>query len=154
MAFFAPSRLSRQCSSQASDMVSLQFKYLVFKQRRPEDARKQMSDIWAPELHIVDDYWWVYFCAAHPSQGNPSHRMYVLRGPHFSSDPMEPTSRFTFEGQMAALAGAFLPLCGKLVRSKRRQRESCQGAPIGRFLYGLFHGERQSPVFRGAAEYG
>jgi GH43 family beta-xylosidase len=63
----------------------------------------QMSDIWAPELHMVDDYWWVYFCAAHPDKGNPSHRMYVLRGPHTSSDPMEPTSKFSFEGQIQGL---------------------------------------------------
>jgi GH43 family beta-xylosidase len=71
--------------------------------RRPEDAGAEMSDIWAPELHIVEDYWWVYFCAAHPSQGNPSHRMYVLRGPHASSDPMEPTSRFVLEGPLRGL---------------------------------------------------
>ena len=62
-----------------------------------------MSDIWAPELHIVDDYWWVYFCGGHPAKGNASHRMYVLRGPHSSSDPMEPTSKFTFEGPVRGL---------------------------------------------------
>jgi GH43 family beta-xylosidase len=62
-----------------------------------------MSDIWAPELHIVDDYWWVYFCGGHPEKGNASHRMYVLRGPHSSSDPMEPTSKFTFEGPVRGL---------------------------------------------------
>lgn len=71
--------------------------------RRPEDAQLQMSDIWAPELHIIEDYWWVYFSAADPSQGNPSHRIYVLRGPHSSSDPMEPTSKFTFQGPIRGL---------------------------------------------------
>src|SRR5271154_5444662 len=30
---------------------------LELTDRRPEDANLQMSDIWAPELHIVDDYW-------------------------------------------------------------------------------------------------
>jgi len=71
--------------------------------RQPQDAQAEMSDIWAPELHMVEDYWWVYFCAAHPSKGNPSHRMYVLRGPHVSSDPMEPTSKFVLEGPLRGL---------------------------------------------------
>lgn len=62
-----------------------------------------MSDIWAPELHIIDDYWWVYFCGADPDQGNPSHRMYVLRGPHVSTDPMDSTSKFSLEGQIRGL---------------------------------------------------
>lgn len=74
-----------------------------FNERRPEDAAVQMSDIWAPELHIVDDYWWVYFCAAHPDKGNESHRMYALRGPHTSSDPMEASSKFTFQGLIQGL---------------------------------------------------
>ena len=79
-------------------MVTLLQSQRPTDRRRPQEANIQMSDIWAPELHIVNDYWWVYFCGANPSQGNPSHRMYALRGPHASTDPMEPTSRFTFEG--------------------------------------------------------
>ena len=62
-----------------------------------------MSDVWAPELHIVEDYWWVYFSAAIPEEGERSHRLYVLRGPHSSSDPVEPTSKFVFEGLMRGL---------------------------------------------------
>jgi GH43 family beta-xylosidase len=67
--------------------------------RRPKDSGSPMIDVWAPELHIVDGSWWFYFA------GNPnvdplkgSHRMYALRGPPASTDPMAATSKFTFEG--------------------------------------------------------
>ena len=51
----------------------------------------------------MDDYQWVYFCEVYPDKGNPSHRIYVLRGPHSSSDPMELTSKFTFEEPIRGL---------------------------------------------------
>jgi GH43 family beta-xylosidase len=60
-------------------------------------------DIWAPELHIIDDYWWVYFSGAQPGGGNATHRMYALRGPSSSVDPMDPTSTFTLEGAVRGL---------------------------------------------------
>jgi GH43 family beta-xylosidase len=85
------------------ELFGTELVWLLIYNRRPPDEGMQMSDIWAPELHIVDNYWWVYFSAANPDQGNPSHRMYVLRGPHMSSDPMEPTSKFSLEGQIQGL---------------------------------------------------
>ncbi|KAF2718118.1 glycoside hydrolase family 43 protein [Polychaeton citri CBS 116435] len=43
--------------------------------------------LWAPELHALRGRWYIYFAAAHSSQGNRSHRMYVLGGPPESKDP-------------------------------------------------------------------
>ena len=62
-----------------------------------------MSDIWAPELHIVNGNWYVYFAAAQPPKGNPSHRMYILQGPAATVDPMDPSSTFTLVGQVKNL---------------------------------------------------
>ena len=62
-----------------------------------------MSDIWAPELHDVQGTWYVYFAADQPPKGNAGHRMYVLRGPASSVDPMDPTSQFTLVGQIGNL---------------------------------------------------
>ena len=58
-----------------------------------------MADLWAPELHVVDGNWYVYFAADVPPKGNASHRMYVLRGPPASVNPMDPSSTFTLVGQ-------------------------------------------------------
>jgi GH43 family beta-xylosidase len=64
-------------------------------------------DIWAPEIHIIDDCWWIYFAAAIPDlngeKQNASRRMYVLCGPPASVDPMEPSSTFTFGGPVLGL---------------------------------------------------
>lgn len=62
-----------------------------------------MSDIWAPELHDIDGTWYVYFSADIPPKGNPGHRMYVLRGPASSVDPMAATSVFKLVGLVANL---------------------------------------------------
>lgn len=62
-----------------------------------------MNDVWAPELHAIDGTWYVYFAADQPPKGNPGHRMYVLRGPDSSIDPMAATSVFSLVGQVANL---------------------------------------------------
>ena len=62
-----------------------------------------MTDIWAPELHVVNNTWYVYFAADTPPKGNPTHRMYVLQGPASSVDPMAATSTFNLVGQVANL---------------------------------------------------
>jgi GH43 family beta-xylosidase len=62
-----------------------------------------MNDVWAPELHDVGGTWYVYFAADQPPKGNPGHRMYVLRGPASSIDPMEPTSTFSLVGLVGNL---------------------------------------------------
>src|SRR5947207_4949987 len=60
----------------------------------------RMSDIWAPEIHDIRGEWWVYFSGADPVIGNPSHRMYVLRGPASDQNPMDATSHFEFLGPL------------------------------------------------------
>lgn len=54
---------------------------------RPEPGTPWSTDLWAPELHLLQDTWYVYLCAAHPGQGNPSHRTVVLRCA--DDDPMD-----------------------------------------------------------------
>jgi GH43 family beta-xylosidase len=79
--------------------------------RRPADSGStRLVDIWAPEIHIINDSWWIYFAGAHQFPDDPkgekqnaSHRMYVLRGPPSSVDPMEPSSTFTFAGPVLGL---------------------------------------------------
>ncbi len=53
------------------------------------------SDVWAPELHYVDNNWYVYF-AADSSGINSTHRIYVLE--NSSADPT--TGTWTFKGKL------------------------------------------------------
>ena len=63
-----------------------------------------MNAIWAPELHVGSDgYWYVYFSADSPYKTNETHRMHVLRGPKSDVDPSDPTSTFTYLGQLQGL---------------------------------------------------
>ncbi|KAF2396149.1 Arabinanase/levansucrase/invertase, partial [Trichodelitschia bisporula] len=48
------------------------------------------ESIWAPELHAISGRWYIYFTAAHPWLGNPSHRPLVLVGPQSSVPPSTP----------------------------------------------------------------
>ena len=47
----------------------------------------QSERLWAPELHCLRGRWYIYFAGADASQGNRSHRMYILGGPPASHDP-------------------------------------------------------------------
>jgi GH43 family beta-xylosidase len=53
------------------------------------------KDIWAPELHYLQNKWYMYFAADDGS--NATHRMYVLENP--SADPTAGT--WTFKGKVA-----------------------------------------------------
>jgi len=64
--------------------------------RKPTD--KPLYHLWAPELHVVDNNWYVYFAADIPPLYNPMHRMYVLKGPAATVDPMLDTSVFSLVG--------------------------------------------------------
>jgi GH43 family beta-xylosidase len=76
---------------------------VLLKMRRQTSGNVQMTDIWVPELHIVNNTWYVYFAADTSPKGNPTHRMYVLKGPTSAVDPMAPTSTFNLVGQVANL---------------------------------------------------
>ena len=62
------------------------------------------TKVWAPELHRIQDQWYIYFCAAHPGKDmqsrNASHRTLILRSSH--PDPMQPGSWF-FVGPLKGL---------------------------------------------------
>ncbi len=48
------------------------------------------ANIWAPELHFIDDKWYVYFAAAYTTETNEGlfdHRMYVLENEN--DNPLE-----------------------------------------------------------------
>src|SRR5438309_1119931 len=54
------------------------------------------SDVWAPELHYIDNKWYIYF-AADSSGVNSTHRLYVLE-----NDAADPTTgTWTFKGKIA-----------------------------------------------------
>ncbi|ORY54562.1 glycosyl hydrolase [Pseudomassariella vexata] len=55
----------------------------------PPPGTDHSADLWAPELHALRGRWYVYYAAAHPAQGNRSHRMYVLGGPPSTENPTE-----------------------------------------------------------------
>ncbi|RYP25560.1 hypothetical protein DL768_011437 [Monosporascus sp. mg162] len=66
----------------------VRYKSLTEQLRRiPPDDTDHSVDLWAPELHSLDDRWYVYYAATHPSLGNRGHRMFVLGGPPASEDP-------------------------------------------------------------------
>jgi GH43 family beta-xylosidase len=62
---------------------------------QPEEGKPWSKDIWAPELHRINDRWHIYV-AADDGQ-NANHRMYVLAGTE--DDPTEP---FSLAGQLSA----------------------------------------------------
>lgn len=51
----------------------------------PQESGEATTDIWAPEIHFLDDNWWLYVAAWSGVHGDP-HRMYVLEG---GKDPRE-----------------------------------------------------------------
>ncbi|CAG7658666.1 family 43 glycosylhydrolase [Paenibacillus allorhizosphaerae] len=58
------------------------------------NANTAFKDIWAPELHYYDGYWYIYFSADENGVG-ATHRMYVLK-----SATSDPFSKYTFIGQL------------------------------------------------------
>ena len=72
------------------------------------------EQLWAPELHRIDDKWYIYVAAS--DGNNATHRMHVLE--RDSADPMGP---FAYKGQLAtpvfnrwAIDGTVLPWQGRL----------------------------------------
>jgi GH43 family beta-xylosidase len=61
----------------------------------PPAGTSYSKQVWAPEIHFIDDKWYVYFAASDGK--NVNHRMYVIE--NASKDPMEGT--WTFKGKIA-----------------------------------------------------
>ncbi|KAK3709969.1 hypothetical protein LTR37_010588 [Vermiconidia calcicola] len=77
---------------------------------QPPEGRNYSTDLWAPELHLINDNWYIIF-TADPNFDQPppetemfcdyncpavNHRMYVLQGS--TSDPW--TSKYTMKGEL------------------------------------------------------
>jgi GH43 family beta-xylosidase len=60
----------------------------------PPAGTSYSSNLWAPELHFVQDKWYVYFAA--DNGDNANHRMYVLE--NAAADPT--TGTWTFKGKI------------------------------------------------------
>ena len=58
-------------------------KSIIYK---PEPGSPWSKDLWAPELHRLNDAWYIYATAGHPGQGNEAHRTILLRSQN--PDPM------------------------------------------------------------------
>lgn len=56
----------------------------------PPQGTSYSKELWAPELHRIDDKWYMYFAADNGS--NTNHRMYVLE--NASRDPLSDTWEF------------------------------------------------------------
>jgi GH43 family beta-xylosidase len=66
---------------------------------RKYDSGPLSANIWAPEIHYMNDKWYIYFAAAHTSEtmdGLFDHRMYVLENE--SANPLE--GEWTEKGQL------------------------------------------------------
>ncbi|GGN97005.1 glycoside hydrolase family 43 protein [Saccharibacillus kuerlensis] len=66
---------------------------------RKRESGLMSANIWAPELHLIDGKWYIYFAAAHTTETNEGlfdHRMYVLENE--SANPLE--GQWTEKGQM------------------------------------------------------
>ncbi|CAF1437340.1 unnamed protein product [Adineta ricciae] len=53
-------------------------------------------DVWAPELHLIQQKWYVYFAATTCDGNNANHRMFVLENEN--EDPFQ--GEFQFRGQL------------------------------------------------------
>jgi GH43 family beta-xylosidase len=62
----------------------------------PPKKTMYSSEIWAPEIHQLNDKWYMYFAA--DDGNNKNHRMYVLENDN--EDPM--TGEWEFKGKVAA----------------------------------------------------
>ncbi|APS40568.1 glycoside hydrolase family 43 protein [Salegentibacter sp. T436] len=62
----------------------------------PPEGTMYSKDIWAPEFHIIDGKWYVYFAA--DDGNNENHRMYVLENDN--EDPFQ--GEWEFKGKVAA----------------------------------------------------
>jgi len=87
--------------------------------RRPPPNTEHSADLWAPEIHLLGGRWYCYYAAAHPAQGNKSHRMYLLGGPPGDGDPANERG-WEFLGPVRglidtwAIDGTYLHLNGNL----------------------------------------
>lgn len=70
--------------------------------RTPPPNTPHSDRLWAPELHVLDGRWYIYYAAQDPRLGNKSHRIYVLGGPPATASPNEPSS-WTFLGPIRNL---------------------------------------------------
>lgn len=61
----------------------------------PPSGSMYSKQIWAPELHYVQDRWYVYVAASNGE--NETHRMYVL-----SADSADPQGSYSFKGKIAS----------------------------------------------------
>lgn len=61
----------------------------------PPSGTMYSENLWAPELHLLDGKWYVYFAA--DNGPNENHRMYVLE-----SNSTNPQGSYTFKGKIAA----------------------------------------------------
>ncbi|CAF1188114.1 unnamed protein product [Adineta steineri] len=61
----------------------------------PNDTTACRS-VWAPELHLIDNKWYVYFAATTCDDDNINHRMFVLE--NVNEDPFQ--GQFQFRGQL------------------------------------------------------
>lgn len=64
----------------------------------PPATGSYSHDLWAPELHLLDGKWYIYFAA--DAGKNESHRIYVVENP--AADPLDGT--WTFKGQVTDAA--------------------------------------------------
>jgi GH43 family beta-xylosidase len=62
----------------------------------PPATGNYSHDIWAPELHYIQNKWYAYFAA--DGGNDTSHRVYVLE----SNSPTPATTNWTFKGQLKA----------------------------------------------------
>jgi len=62
----------------------------------PPEGTDYSKDIWAPEIHFINNKWYMYFAA--DDGDNKTHRMYALE--NFSKDPFK--GKWEFKGKIAA----------------------------------------------------
>lgn len=67
---------------------------------KPEKGAPWSADVWAPEIHLINGTWYIYFCAAQPGKGNASHRTLVLRSSN--PDPLDPAA-WSFLGPLKGI---------------------------------------------------
>lgn len=84
----------------------------------PPNGAPWSADVWAPEIHLLNGTWYIYFCAAQPGKGNASHRTLLLRSSN--PDPMDAVS-WVFVGPVKGIpdhwnidATVFSPRQGEL----------------------------------------
>lgn len=109
----------------------------------PPGGQPYSYDLWAPELIVLDDEWYIYVAATDAPGNNASHRMYVLQ-----ADTDDPFGSWTVQGQVADFTNDRWAIDGNVFEYDEQLYMVWSGWPtqFGDFPQNLYIAEMSDPL--------